>query len=140
MGEKKLNRYTKAIKMEKVLFISVESGDDLIVSFVTPGDGFFEGDGGSVKSLILQRTPKYERFLFPEERGVKVSYEDDDDDDRRDRGLLKEILFSDTEVKIVASRKTYELNIVNVDEAEVVEAKSVLKTMNRDQAFKLKIV
>ena len=40
------------------MFMTVEEGEDLIVSFAIPLD-----EQGDVKSLILLRTPKYESVL-----------------------------------------------------------------------------
>jgi hypothetical protein len=61
--------------MYRVSFITIEEGDDLIVSFAVAGD--FPGD---VLSLTLLRTPKYEFILEPDERRVSVSWEEDEDE------------------------------------------------------------
>ena len=55
---------------EPVSFITVQDDDDLIVAFAIALE-----DPGEIASLILQRTPKYELLLPPEERGVAVSHE-----------------------------------------------------------------
>jgi hypothetical protein len=63
--------------MHRVNFIRTEQGDDLIVSFVIGAGDFFE----DILSLTLLRTPKYEFFLHPDERGVNVSWEEDELED-----------------------------------------------------------
>ena len=54
--------------MERVDFITAESGDDLIVSFAIR-----LAEPGEIRSLTLLRTPKYEFLLDESERGVQVS-------------------------------------------------------------------
>ena len=65
--------------MERVSLITVESGDDLILSFAVQR----HDDPSEIESLILMRTPKYEFILEEHERGVEVSFErhEDDQDD-----------------------------------------------------------
>lgn len=50
---------------ERVAFLTMESDNDLIVSFV-----LLRGGLEDVRSLILMRTPKYEFMLDPGERRV----------------------------------------------------------------------
>ncbi len=115
--------------MERVDFMTNESGDDLIVSFVLSG-----GESGEVRSLILQRTPKYE-FLFDEsERGVRFSdeaYWDEED-------WLLAIEFSRDVVHLETKFREYELDVSSVERCEWKQAKRILKKMNFDQAFKLR--
>lgn len=56
--------------MEQVAFMTSESGDHLIVSFALT-----HGAPGEVRSLIVQRTPKYEFLLNESKRGVSFSDE-----------------------------------------------------------------
>ena len=64
-------------RMERVAFITSETGDDLILSFAVQ----CPDDPSEIESLILTRTPKYE-FIFEEhERGVRVSFERHEDDE-----------------------------------------------------------
>ena len=51
----------------RVPFLSVEDGDDLVVSFPL--------DEHARRNLILLRTPKYESLLDDDERGVSVGTE-----------------------------------------------------------------
>ena len=62
--------------MEIVDFITVESGDDLIVSFAIRG-----AEPNEIRSLTLLRTPKYEILLDDSERGVNVSDDDGEEGD-----------------------------------------------------------
>ncbi len=118
--------------MEYVSFITIQSGDDLIVSFAIPGT-----DPSDVKSLTLLRTPKYEFILDDAERGVKVSYDDfpDDEDD-----LLEEVHIEGHSVRITTSHRSYTLDVRHVDRKEIGEAKKLLERMNFDSRFKIRIV
>ena len=82
------------------------------------------------------RTPKYE-FVFDEgERGVRVSDEawlHDEDD------MLKEIGFGDDLVRIVTNRHQFELDLREVDRKEIKQAKAILKRMNFDNRFEIRI-
>jgi hypothetical protein len=67
-------------ELDIVSFITVQQGDDLIVSFAIADE-----EPGEIVSLILLRTPKYEFILPADERGVSVSHESFPEDDDRDR-------------------------------------------------------
>jgi len=118
--------------MEDVSFITIDDNDDLLVSFAIP-----VADYADVKSLTLLRTPKYEFILDAAERGVKVFYDDfpDDEDD-----LLEELEIEGHVVKITTSHRSYTLNVQDVDGDEVKRAMKILKKMNFDQRFRLRIV
>ena len=117
--------------MERVSFITIESGDDLIVSFAIQAS-----EDGEVKSLTLLRTPKHEFILDDAERGVSVSFEEfpQDEDD-----LLQEIELSEMFIRIRTNHRDYELDVQAVDDEELKEAKRILKKMNFDDRFELKI-
>jgi hypothetical protein len=117
--------------MENALFITNEDGVDLIVSFAIPVDEY-----GDVKSLTLLRTPKYEFALDEHERGVRIYFEDIPDD--RDV-FLKNLAIEGDTVIITSSYGTYKVNIENVDPVEIQESKRILKKMNYDARFELKI-
>ena len=125
------------MKMEKVLFISAEDDEDLIVSFVTPGGGYGEGNVIDVKSLILLRSPKFEFALYEYERGVNVSYGELPDDEY---DLLEQIEFRSDAVHIKTPRRTYDFDISGVDDDEIADAKKVLEKMNFDGGFDLETV
>ena len=114
--------------MYRVDFITTEHGDDLIVSFAVAGD--FPGD---VLSLTLLRTPKYEAFLDPDERGVSVSWEEDEDD----RELLLGVERSGDKVKLNTTRREFTLDLSRVDDRELRRMRKVLQKMNFDEAIRL---
>jgi len=118
--------------MEKAVFITTEEGDDLIVSFAIPADEY-----GDVKSLTLLRTPKYEFIMDESERGAKVSFEDFPDDENE---LLEQVTIEGDVVTITTNYRTYTVSIKDVDDVEIEESKRILKKMNFDGRFELKIL
>jgi hypothetical protein len=120
--------------MDTVSFITSELGDDLVVSFAvqTPEDP------SEIESLTLLRTPKYELFLDPDERGVSVSFERlPDDDDERD--LLQEASYSerDATVELKTAARHYRLDVRKVDPEELADMRDVFRKMNFDGRFRL---
>ncbi len=116
-------------RTKKVRFITCEDDDpDLVVSFALE-----EEDPVYVKSLILLRTPKFERFLYAYERGVSVSLEDKSEEE--ERILLKVIRFEKGKILIEDTKTTYELDVSAVDENEIKQAKKLLEKMNFDSRF-----
>ena len=118
--------------MENASFITTEDGDDLIVSFAIPIDEY-----GDVKSLTLLRTPKYEFILDESERGVDVSLDDFMDDNKN---LLENITIKGDLVTIKSAYRTYTVSVADVDDAEIEQAKRVLRKMNFDERFELEII
>jgi len=118
--------------MKNVSFITTEDGDDLIVSFAIPGPDLFD-----VKSLTLLRTPKYEFILLDAERGVNVSYDDfpDDEDD-----YLEKIEIGRDVVRLVTRHRRYTLDVRHVADEQKKRMKRILKRMNFDNKFTLKVV
>jgi hypothetical protein len=114
---------------EYVPVLYVEDSDDLIVSFAL-------GEQAAT-SLTLLRTPKYEPFLFKEERGVSVGIGDSDTEDRE---LLVFVKWSGCLVQIESTIRRYTLDIQAVDPAEIKEAKRVLQKMNFDNCFEVEDV
>ncbi|MBI2308163.1 MAG: hypothetical protein HYU78_12755 [Rhodocyclales bacterium] len=109
---------------EHVPFISVETGDDLIVSF---------GLGPHAEtSLTLLRTPKFEHLLPTVERGVSVS---DGSSGTEPQDFLVSVRWQANTVHIRSTAKNYTLDISSVDPAEINEAKAVLSQMNFDHRF-----
>ncbi|MEE8121983.1 MAG: hypothetical protein V3T55_10660 [Anaerolineales bacterium] len=117
--------------MERVDFMTNESGDDLIVSFALS-----QGEPGEIRSLILLRTPKYEFLLDESERGVSFSDEAHCDEDDR----LRSIDFSREIVRIETQHHEYTLDVSRVDVRELKQAERILRKMNFDDAFILRIV
>ena len=114
---------------EPVSFMTVEEGDDLIVSFAIDHDS-----PGEVVSVILMRTPKYEHLLEEHERGANVSHElhPESDEDR-----LRRVSFRGDLVDIEGTSGTYLLDVSRVDAAELRMARRVLQRMNYDGRFQL---
>ena len=123
--------------MEKVLFVSAEDDGDLVVSFVTPGEAYHDGNAIDVKSLILLRSPQYEAALYEYERGVNVSYGDLSEDEY---DLLEQIEFRSDVVYIKTTRRTYDFNISRVGDDEITDVKKVLEKMNFDSRFELRTI
>ena len=118
--------------MELVSFISIEDDPpDLILSFA-----IWQPELEDIRSLILLRTPEYEFILDETERRVKVSDEalsvDEDD-------LLKEIEFGDDIVRIITNRHQFDLDLRKVDNVDIELAKTILKKMNFDNRFEIRI-
>jgi len=122
----------REFRMKNVSFITTEEGDDLIVSFAIPGT-----DPSDVKSLTLLRTPKYEFILDDAERGVNVFFDDYPDDEVE---LLEAVEIERHVIQLVTSRRQYTLNVQDVDHEDMKQAKRVLKKMNFDERFGLRIV
>jgi len=119
--------------MELVSFISIEDNPpDLILSFA-----IWQPESENIRSLILMRTPKYEFILDETECGVKVTDEallDDED------GMLKEVEFGDDFVRIITNHHQLELDLRKVDKEGIGQAKTLLKKMNFDNRFEIRIV
>jgi len=116
--------------MLNVSFINCESGTDLILSFAIATDSLY-----GVKSLILMRTPKYEKFLYPRERGVHLSYEGEPERDVDE--MLKSIDIGASEVRIETMERTFHLNIAPVKKAQIEAMLLLLQKMNFGNAFKI---
>ena len=119
--------------MEIVSFISIEDDPpDLILSFA-----IFQTELEDIRSLILMRTPKYEVLLDESEHGVKVSDEawlNDEDD------MLRKVEFGNDFVKIISRHHQFDLDLRKVDKEEIDQAKTILKRMNFDNRFELRII
>jgi len=120
---------------EPVTFISVETGDDLIVSFfvVKPDD---PTDG---RSLILMRSPKWEILLPEWERGTKVSDEGLSDEEERHDNFLERIRLGNSTAEISSSHYQRRLDLRKVERSELKAARKLLKKMNYDKRFKLEL-
>ena len=120
---------------EPVAFITVESGDDLILSFfvVKPDD---PTDG---RSLILMRDRKWENLLPEWERGVKVSDEACPDDEEQNDNFLERIRLGTSTAEIWSKHQRHKLDLRKVEGSKLTAAKKVLKKMNYDKSFKLEV-
>ena len=117
--------------MERVAFMTNESGDDLIVSFAIS-----QGEPGEIRSLILLRTPKYEFLLDESERGVSFS----DEAHWEEEDWVRSIEFSREIVRIETQYHEYTLDVSGVEARELEQAERILRKMNFDNAFILRIV
>ena len=115
--------------MRTAIFITTESGKDLIVSFaLSCGD-----DPDEIESLTLLRTPMFEGFLDESERGVKVSLE-------LEEGHLLEALEFHQSSAIVWMRTQsgeYKVDVSEVDPDELKSMCEVLALMNFDDRLQL---
>lgn len=119
---------------EPVAFVSLQTGDDLIVSFFVsssedPTDG---------RSITLLRDVKWERLLPAEERGVKVSDEADTEEDWQDNFLV-EIRVGSKTLELTSSRYKRKLDLKRLSKADRKAMTKVLKKMNFDRRFRLKV-
>jgi hypothetical protein len=117
--------------LERAEFITNESGDDLIVSFALS-----QGEPGEIRSLILLRTPKYEALLDESECGVSFS----DEAHWEEGDWLRSIDFSREIVRIETQHHEYTLDVSGVEARELKQAERILRKMNFDDAFILRIV
>ena len=60
--------------MDIVQFTTIEENDDLVLSF-----SFEEGTEFGVEGFCIQRTPKFEFALNPDERGACIDWTEDDE-------------------------------------------------------------
>ena len=104
----------------------------IIVSFDIPVDEY-----GDVKSLTLLSTPKYEFIMDESEQGAKVSFENFPDDENE---LLEQVTIEGDVVTITTNYRTYTVSIKDLDDVEIEESKRILKKMNFDGRFELKIL
>jgi hypothetical protein len=119
------------MEREPVLLITTERGTDLVVGYAIP-----IGEPGEVASLVLVRTPMFERLLPPEDRGVSVSHELHSERGEQ-REVLKRIVVARDAVEIESTARTYHLDLSLVDAEEREEAESVIRRMHRHGGFEL---
>lgn len=118
----------------KVQFISLEEDDkDLIVGFA------IDDEAMGVKSLILLRTLFMEEFLDENERGVKVSLENDYFEQEH-FNILSNIKISSGEIEIKSTFREYSLDISKIPESEIKDMLKLLKKQNHDNRFTITIV
>jgi hypothetical protein len=113
----------------RVPFLTVEDGEDLIVSFPL--------DEHARTSLTLLRTPKYESLLEEDERGVSVGFGFDHEETRE---LLVSLRWSKTGVELRSTSRYFAMDLTAVSPEEIEEAKAVLQKMNEDRCFECKDV
>ena len=106
--------------MDHVDFITTKVGKDFIVSFALAGE-----DPDAIKSISLQRSPRYERFLQPHQYGVTIANDP-----------VEEVHWSEESVEIATrSGHRHHLCLHHVDPADVEFAMALLERMNFDHRF-----
>lgn len=108
-----------------VPFMTVEDGDDLIVSFALGPH--------AERSLTLLRTPKYERFLPEAESGVSVSTGGGSDDGE----MLLGVSWGASSVRLVTTTREFRLDVGGVDPQELRQGRAVLGKMNFDECIEV---
>ena len=123
----------KRERRELVAFITVQTGQDLIVSFAV----FQPDDPADVESLTILRTPKYEAFLDEWERGASVSFDRDLEGD--ERVLLQEVVYASDDkcITLRTGHHTYKLDVRKVDPSELSAMCGVFRKMNFDSSIQL---
>jgi hypothetical protein len=120
------------MSVERVAFITAETGDDLVLSFAVQ----CPDDPSEIESLILMRTPKFEFILEEHERGPKASFERHDDDEDEEEMLTRvAYVEADAMVRIQASSWEYELDVRKVSADELREMRELLRRLNFDRKF-----
>ena len=119
--------------MERVTFITTETGDDLMLCFAVQ----HPDDPAEIESLTLTRTPETEFIFEEEERGVKVSFERDEDEDQCDTLQKFDYAKSEGVVRIKTNFVEYELDVRKVDADELKDMRKILKKMNFDEKFQV---
>ena len=108
--------------MDLAEFISVEEDEtDLVLSFAIAPN--------AERSLVLQRSRRFEALLPAEERGISISMVPDDNDS--DRNLLLSVVWSQTQVEFRSQMRTYVVDISNIDDKQIWWGKKALRKMAR---------
>ena len=118
---------------ELVAFITVQRGEDLVISFAVCKPD----DPADIESLTILRTPKYEFFLEEWERGASVSFHRDLEGDETE--LLREVFYAadDKCITLRTSHQTYKLDVRKVDPSELSAMCDVFRKMNFDSIIRL---
>ena len=121
--------------VEQVAFVTVESGDDMIVSFfITAADDPSDG-----RSLTLLRSAKWEHLLPEWERGVHVS-DEALPEESLDNNFLQRIRVGNAEIELESTRFKRNLDIRRLDASDLGAITTSLQEMNFDGRFALEIL
>jgi len=117
--------------MEKVEFIHVENGDDIIISFSCE-----EGSTFGVDGFIMHRTPKYEFMVAPDERGACTAWGEDDI-----RVLVDQVYMTRNDVKIITRGKVgeYHFDINKISDKEYDALIKHFRLINFDNSIRMEI-
>ena len=111
--------------MDRVIFLTIEFGTDLILSF-----SFNEGTKYGIEGYSIHRTPKFEFIFEPEERGPCVDITTNDR-----RMILRSVSFDRNSITLKADNGNEQFDISRIDDSEFTDMIKVLKKMNFDKAF-----
>jgi hypothetical protein len=116
--------------MEKVQFINLEDGDDIIISL-----SFSEGGKFGIDGFTIQRCPKLESILPPNDRGASIAWDEDDIVVLLDKvSCSRDIITFETRGKI----QKHEFEISGLSDNDFEDLKNHLNLINFDNSFKLK--
>jgi hypothetical protein len=118
---------------ETVAFISVEAGDDLIVSFFVARPSDLSGG----RSIILMRDKKWEHLIPESERGVKVSDEGFPDEEEWHDNFLEQARLGDSSIELKSKLYDRKLDLSRIEKSDLKAIRKLLKKMNFDQRFEL---
>ncbi|MFQ5866295.1 MAG: hypothetical protein ACE5IW_13820 [bacterium] len=112
--------------MDIVQFVTIDDGDDLVLSFSFP-----EGTQFGVGGFVIQRTPKLEFALMPHERGPSIDWTEDDE-----VILVKEVNLTRNVITIRTQYDLYSFDISKISDEEFNDVRRILEKMNFDNIFK----
>lgn len=117
--------------MDRVLFTHLEHADDIIISLSCDEESTFGVDG-----FIIQRNPRYEPFLSPNERGASVEWEEDDI-----RVLLDKVFIRRDELKIKTKGKVrkYHFDLTALSDEEYEALVKHFHLINFDGSIKIEV-
>ena len=117
--------------MENVLFTTLEHSDDIIISLSCDEESTFGVDG-----FTIVRTPKYEPFLAPDERGACIEWDDDDV-----RVMLDQVFVDRGEVRIVTRGRIqeYRFDIRRITDEEYDDLVKHFHLINFDKSIRVEV-
>lgn len=115
--------------MDVVRFITSEDNDDLILAF-----SFDEGTEFGIDGLIIQRTPKFEFILHPDERGPLIDWTDSGE-----LILIKKVKLNRKNIHLRTQYEKYSFDLREITDQEFSRIIEILQKMNFDDNFELHI-
>ena len=111
--------------MDRVNFLTIEFGKDLILSFSFNDDTKYGVDG-----YCIQRTPSLEYIVDSDERGPAVDWTDDDR-----VILLRKVVFDRNTISLETDDGVEKFDISEIEDEEYADMLKVLKEMNFDNSI-----
>ncbi len=117
--------------MEKIVFVDLENSDDIIISLCFEEENELGDDG-----FLIQRTPKYEYIVRPEERGASIAWDEDDI-----VVLLDEVYINRNELSIKTRGKIeqYQFDLSGISDKEYDRLVKHFHLINFDHSFKIHV-